>query len=113
MATTALIGVQLKDGRIMFRRKPSDGYPSEVVPYLLNNWNNYKKASKLELSGDELYEKLRYSNIDYANSEEEFLKSYTMNEIVDMLYDILKDVESAEENGIDCTELDYYESVLS
>lgn len=44
---------------------------------------------------------------------EEFLKSYTMNEIVDMLYDILKDVESAEENGIDCTELDYYESVLS
>ena len=44
---------------------------------------------------------------------EEFLKSYTMNEIVDMLYDILKDVESAEENGLDSIELDYYESVLS
>ena len=44
---------------------------------------------------------------------EEFLKSYTMNEIVDMLYGILKDVESAEENGIDSMEFDYYESVLS
>ena len=44
---------------------------------------------------------------------EEFLKSYTMNEIIDMLYGILKDVESAEENGIDSMELDYYESVLS
>ena len=32
---------------------------------------------------------------------------------IDMLYDILKDVESAEENGLDSTELDYYESVLS
>lgn len=44
---------------------------------------------------------------------EDFLNSYTMNEIIDMLYDILKDVESAEENGLDSTELDYYESVLS
>ena len=30
-----------------------------------------------------------------------------------MLYNILKDVEAAEENGLDSTELDYYESVLS
>lgn len=44
---------------------------------------------------------------------EEFLKSYTMDEIIDMIYDILKDVESAEENGIDSTELNYYESILS
>lgn len=44
---------------------------------------------------------------------EEFLNSYTMNEIVDMLYDILKDVESAEEHGLDCMELDYYASVLA
>lgn len=32
---------------------------------------------------------------------------------IDMLYNILKDVESAEKNGIDSTELDYYKSVLS
>ena len=28
---------------------------------------------------------------------------------INMLYNILKDVESAEENGIDNTEFDYYE----
>lgn len=44
---------------------------------------------------------------------EEFLKSYTMNEIVDMLYGILKDTKSAGDNGIYSTELNYYESVLS
>jgi hypothetical protein len=43
---------------------------------------------------------------------EEYLMSYTMDEIVNMLYDILKDVESAEENGLDFIELEYYESIL-
>ena len=55
-----------------------------------------------------------FSSIEDENlMAEEFLKSYTMNEIIDMIYDILKDVESAEENGIDSMELDYYEFVLS
>lgn len=44
---------------------------------------------------------------------EEFLKFYTMNNIVDVLYNILNDVESAEEYGLDCEELKYYEAVLS
>lgn len=74
MSTTALIGVQLKDGRIAFRRKYSDGYPRSVVPYLLTSWNTYKKASELKLVGEGRYE--RYSEVEYANSEEEFLKSW-------------------------------------
>ena len=73
MSTTALIGVQLKDGRIIFRRKGSDGYPDNVVPYLLTNWNTYKKASKLELNDTDCF---KCYEIDYANSEEDFLKSW-------------------------------------
>ena len=46
-------------------------------------------------------------------STDEYWQSYTLDMTIDMLYDILKDVESAEENGLDSTELDYYESVLS
>ena len=46
-------------------------------------------------------------------STDEYWQSYTLEMTIDMLYDILKDVESAEENGLDSTELDYYESVLS
>ena len=74
MSTTALIGVQLKDGRIIFRRKPSDGYPSNVVPYLLTYWNTYKKASKLDLAESGNYE--RFYDIGYTDSEEDFLKSW-------------------------------------
>lgn len=74
MSTTALIGVQLKDGRIMFRRKSSDGYPSNVVPRLLTYWNTYKKASKLELVGEACFD--NYYDIEYADSEEDFLKSW-------------------------------------
>ena len=46
-------------------------------------------------------------------STDEYWQSYTLDMTIDMLYDILKDVEAAEENGLDSTELDYYESVLS
>lgn len=46
-------------------------------------------------------------------SVEEYWKLYTFDMTVDMLYDILKDVESAEEHGLDCGELEYYEAVLS
>ena len=46
-------------------------------------------------------------------STDEYWQSYTLDMTIDMLYDILKDVESAEENGLDSTELYYYESVLS
>lgn len=42
----------------------------------------------------------------------EYLEAYTMEEVVDRLYNILKDVESAEKNGLDCVELEYYESIL-
>lgn len=45
-------------------------------------------------------------------TSEEYLESYTMDEIIDMLYDILKDVKSANENGLDSSELEYYEAVL-
>lgn len=46
-------------------------------------------------------------------STDEYWKSYTLDMTIDMLYDILKDVKSAEEHGLDSTELDYYESILS
>lgn len=46
-------------------------------------------------------------------STDEYWQSYTLDMTIDMLYNILKDVEAAEENGLDSTELDYYVSVLS
>lgn len=42
----------------------------------------------------------------------EYLEKYTMNEVISMLYDVLKDIESAESNGIDCEEWEYYRSVI-
>lgn len=45
-------------------------------------------------------------------TKEEYWKSYPLDITVDMLFDILKSSSSAEENGIDCDELAYYESVL-
>lgn len=46
-------------------------------------------------------------------SVDEYWKSYTLDMTIDMLYDMLKDEKSAEEHGIDSTELEYYESILS
>lgn len=45
-------------------------------------------------------------------TKEEYWKSYTLDMTIDMIFNILKDVESAEENGLDCVELAYYELVL-
>ena len=45
-------------------------------------------------------------------TKEEYWESYTLDMTIDMIFNMLKDVESAEENGIDCVELDYYETVL-
>lgn len=43
---------------------------------------------------------------------EEYFKSYSMDEIIDMLYEILKNVESAEDNGLDIGEWEYYRAIL-
>lgn len=45
--------------------------------------------------------------------EEEYWESYTLDMTIDMIFNILKDVESAEEHGLDEAELDYYTSVLA
>ena len=44
---------------------------------------------------------------------DEYWKSYTLDMTVDMLYEILKDIKSAESNGLDDGEYEYYEAVLN
>lgn len=46
-------------------------------------------------------------------TKEEYWKSYTLNMTINMIFNVLKSVEAAEENGIDHAELAYYESVLN
>ena len=46
-------------------------------------------------------------------TKEEYWESYTLDMTIDMIFNILKDVEYAEEYGLDETELDYYTSVLA
>ena len=46
-------------------------------------------------------------------TKEEYWESHTLDMTIDMIFNILKDVESAEEHGLDETELDYYTSVLA
>ena len=41
-----------------------------------------------------------------------YWESYTLDMTIDMIFNILKDVESAEEHGLDDLEIGYYESVL-
>lgn len=43
---------------------------------------------------------------------EEYWKSCTLDTTIDMLYEILKDVESAEDNGLDIGEWEYYRAIL-
>jgi len=43
---------------------------------------------------------------------EEYWKSYTMDMTIDMLYEILKDVKSAEDSGLDEGEWKYYKALL-
>ena len=49
---------------------------------------------------------------DDSITKEEYWKSYTLDMTIDMIFDILKSAESAEENGLDDWEIGYYESVL-
>lgn len=50
---------------------------------------------------------------DDSITNEEYWKSYTLDMTIDMIFNILKDPKSAEENGLDDWEIGYYESVLS
>ena len=43
---------------------------------------------------------------------EGYWKSYTVDMTIDMLYEILKDIESAENNGLDEGEWEYYKVLL-
>lgn len=45
-------------------------------------------------------------------TKEEYWKSYTLDMTINMIFDILKDSESAERNGLDDWEIGYYELVL-
>lgn len=45
-------------------------------------------------------------------TKEEYWKLYTLDMTIDMIFNILKDSESAERNGLDDWEIGYYESVL-
>lgn len=45
-------------------------------------------------------------------TKKEYWKSYTLDMTINMIFDILKDSESAERNGLDDWEIGYYESVL-
>ena len=49
---------------------------------------------------------------DVDLTKEKYWGKYTLDMTIDMIFNMLKDVESAEENGIDCVELDYYKAVL-
>ena len=49
---------------------------------------------------------------DHNLTKEEYWESYTLDMTVDMIFNVLKDDTSAEENGLDEMELSYYESVL-
>ena len=55
----------------------------------------------------------------FASSEDadlavaEYWKTYTLDETIDMLFDILRTVESAEKYGLDDGEYEYYKTVLA
>lgn len=51
--------------------------------------------------------------VGYLHDLNEYWKSYTLEETIDMIFNILKDKESAEKNGLDNMELYYYEAILS
>lgn len=43
----------------------------------------------------------------------EYWKAYTLDMTINMIFDILKDFESAKKTGLDDFEISYYESVLA
>lgn len=53
-----------------------------------------------------------FAGSDDILTEKEWWENYTLKDTVSMLYDILKDKEAAELNGIDEDELYYYQFVL-
>lgn len=50
---------------------------------------------------------------DAELTKDEYWKKYTLDETVDTIFNILKDAESAEENGLDLSEVEFYTSILS
>ena len=51
-------------------------------------------------------------NEDEDLTIEEYWKSYTLDMTIDMIYEILKNVESAEDNGLGDGEWEYYRAIL-
>lgn len=43
----------------------------------------------------------------------EYWKAYTLDMTINMIFDILKDFESAKKTGLDDFEISYYESILA
>lgn len=50
---------------------------------------------------------------DDSLTKEEYSKAYTLDMTIDLIFNILKDSKSAEENGLDDLEIGYYESLLA
>lgn len=50
---------------------------------------------------------------DDSLTKEEYWKAYTLDMTIDLIFNILKDSKSAEENGLDDLEIGYYESLLA
>lgn len=85
-----------------------DGFEKHLIS-IENEWNGCVGLC-CKIGNEAFY----FTGNENANlTTEEYWNSYTLEMTIDMLSDILKDIESAEKNGIDCTELKYYETVLS
>ncbi len=55
-----------------------------------------------------------FAGVENGNlTKEEYWNSYTLDMTINMIFDILKDSKSAEENGLDDCEIGYYESILN
>ena len=50
---------------------------------------------------------------DVNLTKEEYWKSYTLDMTIDMIFNILKNTKSAEENGLEGWEHDYYKAMLT
>lgn len=50
---------------------------------------------------------------DAELTKDEYWKKYTLDATVDTIFNILEDAESAEEYGLDLSEVEFYTSILS
>ena len=50
---------------------------------------------------------------DVNLTKEEYWKSYTLDMTIDMIFNILKNTKSAEKNGLEGWEHDYYKAMLT